>query len=489
MTRNYLIVALLAVSMTSFFACSTTGINENDLDPESNGVFEVCLNPSDPLIANIYTQNGDTIHVMGSKDTEGMATGLTYVIIKPKDSENATEMFFDDSQNIEEIIAENGVRMLFEWISEESAAVTLIEPNSGEQLNTVVYFGETNDNIVQQSMRFSSIQTVREGNATMSLQPIKPADAFLPTRAGGYGNADRVGNVYLLNCEVPVDAQCWVKVYDYSDGTYSYGRGRFRTSLPCKKVSTGHYQYVIPSSLEHVHHDWTTLGSFVEKVAGILGNICEASNALGSVGKQALCAQISVALAAGTVTAPIAPFFEAACLSSSFALDVYCATLGQSPGPGAPSVAEMLLREIDYTWDTPFYLVPIVNALPNNIIGFPQKCESGNLPPSLDVSWGGKPEIWSFVLEPSAPVVKQSYQAIANLGCLKFGTVVTMDIVGTDGYSDSKSMTIYENTVHYQAVLDVPGATESGVKDVCTVTIRSGEDGSVKTKKASLVFH
>ena len=487
MAKKLLMAVLFAVGISSLIACSSDDGNENNQNKESNGVFEACFNPSDPLIANIYTQNGDTIYVMGEKDDEGMATGLSDVIIKLKNEENATELLFDDSQNIKEIIAVNGVRMLFEWISEESAAVTLIEPNTGEQLNTVVNFGESNEPVVSQSRINLSAQTCRKGNATMTLEPIKPnTDALTTTRADLVGPNNRIGNVYLKNCEVPADAQCWVKVYDYSDGVYDFGKGKYRTTLTCYRVSTGHYQYVIPSTLEHVHHDWSTLGSFVDKVAGILSNICQGSNALGPAGKQILCAQITAALAAGTVTAPVAPFFEAACASSSVALDVYCATLGQSPAGGGPSVAEMLLREINFTWDTPFYLIPVVNVLPNNVVGVGQKCESGSSPRDFDVSWGGKPEIGNFVLEPAAPVARQDYDAIAYLGCMTYGTTVTMDIVGTDNYTNSQTKTFYENTLNYQAILHVPGAA-SGVKDVCTVTIKS-LDGSVKTKKASLVF-
>ena len=62
-----------------------------------------------------------------------------------------------------------------------------------------------------------------------------------------------------------------------------------------------------------------------------------------------------------------------------------------------------------------------------------------------------------------------------------------MEIVGTDGYSDSKTITIgASETMQYKATLKVPGA-ESGVKDVCTVTAVT-PDGETVTKKASLVF-
>ena len=142
---------------------------------------------------------------------------------------------------------------------------------------------------------------------------------------------------------------------------------------------------------------------------------------------------------------------------------------------------------MNYTWDTPLYMYPVVNALPSNAIGSLQIHDANTPLENMVVKMGGKPKIESFKLSPSAPMQGESYIAIAELACLPPGTQVVMDIVGTDGYEDTKTSFISsDESVRYKATLSVPGA-ESGVKDVCTVKVITPK-GETLTKKASLRF-
>ena len=69
---------------------------------------------------------------------------------------------------------------------------------------------------------------------------------------------------------------------------------------------------------------------------------------------------------------------------------------------------------------------------------------------------------------------------------LPSGSVAVMTVVGTDGYSNTQSVTL-ENVVSYEMKLHVPGAYTEGVKDLCTVAVEL-PDGTLLKKQASLVF-
>ena len=129
----------------------------------------------------------------------------------------------------------------------------------------------------------------------------------------------------------------------------------------------------------------------------------------------------------------------------------------------------------------------MLNALPHDVYGTGIWYEYGNLNPSpLYVDSGGDPAINAFKLEPSAPIHGEDYVATAYLSCIPAGTLITMSIVGTDGYTDSQSQTVGTDSPHIDATSHVPGA-ESGVYDVCTVVV-TPPGGPSLTKTASLVF-
>ena len=478
----YKLVILLGGFLCLFSSCNDEQSNSEEIKKEVE--VETSLNPYDPIIVNAYTQKGDTIYVLGQKNEQGFAIGISDVIIKSGNDDTTTEILFDESSKPREILANNGVKMLFNWLSDSEAALTLVEPNTGEQLNTIVDFEEKNTNS-SKSLSTKEMQTFqkRKGKASLKLEPINSENTKSSIFSRGVYSGP-TGNVYIKQCNVPTDAECWVDVYDKSDMTGSFGKGKYRGRFKCVKVGEGHYQYTLPSNY-HTQHD---IADYCDAINNVMGYVCDVNEALGPVNKQYICLSITAALASGIVSAPVAAMFEAACAGTSAALDLYCGILGFGTGFGGPTIGDGLcswLRDMDLTWETPLFIVPTVNALPKPIYGYACTYEADGQLRDLEVSWGTDPGINQFYLEPSKPVEGQSYVAIAKLYCLPSGTSVTMNIVGTDGYTDSKNV-ITGDEIHYQATLNVPGA-ESGVKDVCTVTIKT-PDGSVKTKKASLVF-
>lgn len=481
---------LLLTCLPFITSCNNDNNNESEEETQnqrSSLEAYVNLNPDEPIIVDISNDKGESIVLMGTKTQTGHADKLQQMVITIPEEENPTEVFFDENEQVSDMIAPNGVRFKFDWISKDKVALTLVDPNTNEQLNTLIDFTANDVSTKTTNSRSGNIAR-RTGDAVMSIIPHTTEPPVSELSAVSRSGGGVVGDVYLEQCGAPSTAECWVKVYDYSEMTGSLGRGRFRGSFPCKYVSKGHYQFQLPENY-HVHHN---VADYCDAINDVISKVCglNAFTAPGSGAKQFMCLQISAALASGIVSAPVAAGFLVACEVTSTALDAGCALVnGNMELPeGAPNLVDGLcgaLREINYTWDTPLLLIPVVNAMPSCIIGTAQIYKAdGNLQ-YMTVKWGGEPGINEFNLKPSAPGRGVSYNAIADLYCLPAGTEITMEIIGTDGYHAKKSQ-IVDNTITITTILSVPGA-ETGVKDVCTVTAVTPDHKTV-TKKASLVF-
>lgn len=451
------------------------------------------LNPDEPIIASLANAKGESLVLMGSKDDSGFPLMLEQMIINIPEEENPTEIFLDNSEKVKKMVAPNGVNFLFEWLSETEAAITVVDPNTNEQLNTVIDFANQESDLTTAKTR-SATQIVRTGKTVMTIEAIN-TDMLQNTKALTRAENGIVGDVYLDQCGAPATAQCWVDVYDYSNLTGAYGRGKYRGRFACTKIEDGHYQYKLPQNYNKQHN----AADYCEAINNVFDKVCKLNSftAPGSGAKEFLCVALSAAIASTSaadfgLSAPAAALFLEACMKISLSLDVACSlNSGNMDLPeGTPTLTDGLcgiIKEADYTWTDPLFLVPVVNALPTNIYGTTQIYKAGEGLKPMSITWGGNPVINTFTLNPPKPVHGVSYLAIAELACLPLGTKVTMDIIGTDNYTDSQTCEIGQGeSIYYKATLKVPGAA-TGVKDICTVTVVT-PNGETVTKKASLVF-
>ena len=473
-----------------FYSCNTNVIDETaggDNTPKNKVL--VNTDPTDYTIANIFTPDGDSIYIYGDKNEDGLPVMMRDIIITPHDGEGSTEIMFDDKNNPSKVIAPNGVIMLFDWIDDKSAALTLLDPNEEEQLNTVINFVQENTETKAVSTRSAQDIVKRTGKSSLTVTPLITTynvPNSMVTRADAA--TEKRGRLSLIQCNVPVNSSCWVDAYSYSGMPHS-GLGTHVGRLKCDNIGEGQYEYILPSGIEGIHHN---LAEHCGLIMTILTGICQTSNMLGPAYKNAICLQISASIAAGGISIGVALGFEAACTALNYSLEIFCHTglmqgLGYEVGAvnGGDGLCNVI-EAMNLQWDDELMFAPTVNALPSNIIGTVKKWDGvSSTLPSLEVTWGGNPTITQFVLEPSAPLHGQPYEATADLYCLPAGTIITLSIVGTDGYSNANVFVVGDE-VNYRASLHVPGAA-SGVKDVCTVKLDL-PDGSVKSKKASLVF-
>lgn len=475
----------------SVLLATLTGCQE-DQEDASLGNFDKTealanLNPDEPVILSLSNEKGESVVFMGSKDDTGHPEAVEQMIITMPSEEAPTEISFENDR-IKEVIAANGVKFQFEWISATKAALTLVDPNTNEQLNTIIDLANPNMQNTQPYTRSVSGDP-RKGDCQFVLKAIETDEAVTEPATMTRASDGIIGNVYLEQCGTPGSGECWVNVYDHSTLAGSHGQGKFRGKFKCKKVGEGHYQYKLPINY-HEHHN---LADYCDEINDAVDKICTVNEFTYPGTKQYLCLMISGAIASGVVSAPVAAIFNTACLSLSTALDTACkiANGGVDNPIGAPNVGNGLcqaLREMGYTWDTPLYIVPVLSAMPSNIYGPSQVWEANSELKDMQIIINHKPTIRSLNLNPPAPDAGEPYTAIADLYCMAPGTRVIMSVKGTDGYSDQKSIVIEENTgANYQATLYVRGA-KAKVKDICTIQIITPK-GETISKKASLVFN
>jgi hypothetical protein len=188
------------------------------------------------------------------------------------------------------------------------------------------------------------------------------------------------------------------------------------------------------------------------------------------------CVALSTALAATVAGAPYAPIVLRLCFAGIAGFVAFCEAHGIAGGglpPGSPNALELACEKLadgsGYVEDLYFLEAVTVTAtarLPSGetVSGtstFTPESQSVGVP--IELEGGGKPQLVNFEAFPPDPVEGQGYSAFAEVICTGENTVVEMDIVGTDGYTNGIACS-------GSCTLDVPGA-EQGVVDTVTVKI------------------
>jgi hypothetical protein len=454
-------------------------LNAIEIEGESS-YYQVygSTNPYDQIIALIYTQDHDSIMVYGDKDANALPIGIRELVIHQHEAEGRMVIEFDDQSRPINFIAPNGVKILLEWLDESSAALTVIYLPTGEQFNTIAYFDKGRQE------RISHPSNIRSGNVSMAINNDPKPRLEKENKIMHNGSRSIEGSLFGYACG---GMQSWgdyyVNVFRVHGSHYSFiGR------LPCYHVVDNRYRYDIPEGY-FSHHNINAY-DICDATVSFLGNVC---TGLEGPTITMICTTIAAAsafISDGLSAVASAQIFTV-CEEIGTALAYYCMTLGNSPGPGSPTIGDQfceLFMGIEYSWTDPIYLSPYVKVLPNDIMGQGTQYDGIGTPNPLFVDSGGEPSIDVFELIPSAPIHGQSYNAIAHCSCIPGGSRITMSIVGTDGYTNSKTIFISTNNEHVDATLYVPGAA-SGVHDVCTVVVTLPDGSTLPPKTAALDFH
>lgn len=495
MKKYVLLTSGILLSLIFAIACNNSKDDDQNPEPtqesEPQTLYEANLNPTDPNLMDITTPEGDKFYLLGEKDENGMPTALNAIFMQQDGVEEMAEMWFDENRRIKEFITENGVRMTLEWLNDTQAALTLIEPETGEQLNTVVILDNNNNSSISKSAKRKVKQAPRSGDVQLSVYPRTTRKPTAKTVKQNASSGGRTGLVRLYGCSssIPTDGSVYVKLYRASDSEFM--SNQYLTTIYCKRLETGVYQYTIPSS----EFKEVKLSDYCDQIAELAMAFCDADMAqspnsvLSFAEREAICASITAGLAAGVVTAPAAAAFAGICTALNAFATSYCFANQATGMDGFRDIICPQIKAMDKTvYESKILVVPAVVTLGKHDIKGTIGVFTASQPIlDLIISTGGEPSINEFSLDPSAPLHGVSYMATAYLSCLPKGTYITMHIDGTDDYHKTVNYTIETDELNYVATMSVPGAICSGVRDVVTVTADIPSGGSIK-KTASLIF-
>lgn len=358
------------------------------------------------------------------------------------------------------------------WKTDALAVLTYISSDGAKQIITEIDLNEpvSNNQVTETAVNSSSGQFTRLGQHIQVNQVATPQEAI----NGGIQNNQVALNelkVYVTQCGgLPVDAE-QVTVIMYKDpNSLSLKRIGEYTG---KRISRGIYSVVMPSAQA------TKID--VSKV-----EICEA---LKAVATNVACSNVSKVLrkivkTGGKVSLPSIILTEIA----DRMVEEVCSIMADQTSENACS-ANFDDTPINlYTGDVAF-LATVVPATGGAIKYLPMVIVDGKNTsyPNLKAELGGESKINALVLNPDRPLAKQPYTATASIACLPINTIVSISVVGTDGYKDTQNLVVnkLDTNGNFTISLGVPGAV-SGIKDDINLTATL-PDGKKITRSASLI--
>ncbi len=464
---------LLAVLMVSFLiACP------DDIDgPDKDAAVSFYTHPIDMRVASVMDTEGNLIELRGTKNSDGVATSIDEISVTNRKGEETVIIMKDNKPSL--YYLPDGFTCQFDWDSPSSASVIITDDTGENSLHTYIDFNDLPE------VEGEAKTVTRRGDIDSKIVFRETEDelpTILDTRATTKNTGIESCYLYVTRCEQPANGDCRVVV---RDGITSL-HGTKAIIYPVYE-GTGKYRVDIPVTLQEKQFNPGEILAIINKAArGVCDSYNTMTGEVGVISASSLCGAISSALLAAGITAAIAPKFFIVCEGVLMTTEVSCAAFDAFGNATLTKLANYVHAKFDA--DKPLVLTPYVLGIPKNTYGSTVSTTvSGLSSVSLLVDMGGVTAIDKFYLSPSNPGRGQSYKAIANISCIGVGATVTIEIVGTDGYSNSQTEQFPAGALKQTCEMRVPGAQSSGVKDVCTITI-TNSDGSKLTKTASLVF-
>ncbi len=465
---------LITIFFSFFLSCKKSDKEEPTINRVS--IFD---NPLDTRITTVESPSGTSMVLHGEKDEEGNPTSINKMEITDEVGETSV-MLLNEEGKPAVFYAPNGVKFMLDWLTDGSAAITVIDPTEEWSIHTIVNPQASNNTL-------ASIGDKSSNHRDRQLNTIKFED--LPNHLLSYqlnaqtGTLDESCTLFITRCNMPNDnslgtGTIGVRMYDYMSD-------KFIANLTPKFLGNGIYLVTVPASNQP--HSSPFLPIVINVVNQYFGKFCAATDMLtgyGVIEGSAICTAISGAIMLSTALfgTPVAAGFYAACEAFMMTTAIACGLHQIVVSDLLSGLADF----IDYSYDS-YKLVPYQLGMPYDRIGTPIVAAPGDLSSkSMSLDLGGTTRIDDFHLSPSAPGAGVAYQAIADISCIKPGSSVTMSIIGTDGYANTQTSNFPDGVFSQRCTLQVPGAY-TGVLDECTITVHS-PDGENVTRYASLIF-
>lgn len=477
MKRLYQAIIPTLVILGLYVSCHPYGVFESHHNVSGGDFSYVRVNTdvSSSELFSSLTENGDTISWHGEKNKDGTTANLTTIEYGTV-SGVSTFVDLDDSGRLESIANNLGVTIEFEWQSETSAIIKAHSQRDNVFISTLVDFSEE---IVE-----DDAETKVDASAVnRRVEPLslKITDNNVHNREMFATRANLDPNDFPLSQEIHL----WINQCgsNFNAKNYLILKNAYNGVTIGKLVNSewiykGNYIYNLPLSSYPSSATNQELCASIDAVLRKMdkwmsGALVDAAPIVYAINYAAFLTGI------GTVPAVISDAIYLGFVAINCGLSVFN-TYGGVAG---------FMQRVDSEWYYKEYIISDLAVIP---VGYTQSLtvmgEKYIVSPTdgvcfMTLEMPGEPVINSFILDPSNPGENIGYTATADYHCIPEGSTITLDIIGTDGYTDSKS---HEISGSGSAELYVPGA-KSGVYDRCTVRIDM-PFGETLTTQASLVF-
>jgi hypothetical protein len=405
----------------------------------SNGDFTLIGNATDPLLFRAVTPTGETLEYFGERDSEGIPTIIDSFRLTDI-SGNKSTYFFDNLGRPIRFEAFNGVIFDITWLSNTrmilrvttengDAAVTLpVDTNliDVSQLNSVE--GSESNSILSFSRVINELKNLQPESAEeVSVEQIVekevmsvPAQAFNNALENLVQDSENV-TIRTSQCNLPADATINLDAISTA--------GRTPTSI--KRLDTGIYQALFPRVDPNAGANFATK---CQKTLAAVDKVCsflDTADIIAIGGASALLESISaeLELVLRRVLPVAVPGVLRALSTFTGGLSLFCSLGGVNTVCGAARLA------IDSGFPTSLEGTATLDKIIERIAQNRNSSGSFN---AISVNFlANNTKVSSFTTSPVLPDTTTGYTVSAVVGCVPPNALITIRIVGQDGYQDS----------------------------------------------------
>ena len=449
--------------------------------------YQLYVNPADPIIASAKTPEGDTIFLVGSKTSEGLAATIDEFHVV--NDEGTTYVHLDDDGAIQSAIDSNGLRMELIWGENyTNVHISILLSNATDQqqiLINVDLMDLANDTFVNATDEALFKLDVGSYHVYKKLGTHKSTSRH--KRQPHQRNSAKV-DVHVKTCEEPeLNAQVFADVLqDYDEQTGSFSSSS--TYVGKKSITLGKYEIYIPTNVvaesgRNYGDACDAIEMVLSKACGIYSNVNKVLNLVNIDASTLVCDYAGRAL---TFILPYLRPFKTpvvrVCKTAFKGVDWYCNRVNKNLPIVKKTPAQLFCDAITEFIDTgidtsngvkvlftPFAVFPKGNTVTVEGKVLTLSPRSNNISTQFFINNDrlNMVEITSFEVSPVDPAPLESYKVTISYKCYSSSIQVTMSIVGTDNYRNTITCSAQSGPV---CTLSVPGA-HALVMDTVTVTI------------------
>ena len=451
-------IILIASILIFIVACS----KKDDVAPSASLSYKqfVSLSPSNPLLLRVERNDNTIVEYYGEKNSNGEALSCNLIGVKTPEYQETIYTEIDSVGRPTKVFSYDGSSISFNYENINDIRVEVITSNGENRLN----FPLKDYNRTTKASIIKSKHNERNGRR---IKLLKKTD---------------INNEKQISCDVSnlrVNLDKCNKPFDYAT-VILLAKGvdepSYQARYQSRSDGNGSYCFLIdkpePSSIK--------IDDICKSVESVLGTLCMGVELVNNPASQiTLCTTISAAFSAAGLSVFLG------CEALINAMNIYCSTLGASPGPSFPSILSEICSSsvLDENVPTEFTFKPAVYIDGGSYFLGDETNKFPTMGPftDIDIVLPSTAAIADFSTEPLDPEPEVDYVATAIIECLDHPSSAVIKVVGTDQYTDSIALNlpVGNSTIS----LSVPGA-EGGVKDYLSIDVQ----GLSKIYKSNFVL-